>query len=99
MSIRMMEGFMVSGISSGMSCVFALLLGGAEACTRNVERDFEIVAPGFHAPKVQFAKYSYPPVSSFAEKRGGLFPFIDANDDGTFDPQTEVSGRCDLQRQ
>ena len=69
-----------------------LLMAG---CGHESPRDFEMVAPEFEASKVRFAAYGYSPVGTFANKRGDLLPFIDTDDDGKFDPNTEASGRCD----
>jgi hypothetical protein len=81
------------GILSSVALV--LLPGASPGCRRRTQRAFEIVAPAFELSRVQFASYGYSPVGAFAEKRGELVPFIDANGDGRFDPHTEASGRCD----
>jgi hypothetical protein len=82
-------------VSALFSAALVPLLGGSMACGHGSPRDFEIIAPTFDVSRVRFASYAYAPVGAFAETHGDLMPFMDANGDGSFDPQTEAAGRCD----
>jgi len=71
------------------------LLIGPVACGHESPRDLRVIAPAFAHSEVRFTSYDLMPVGAFADKRGAWLPFVDANHDGSFDPDIEASGRCD----
>src|ERR1041384_3413467 len=78
--------------SSGGISILVFILAG---CERRDPRSFDLVAPNLQASKVRFTMALFSPVGEFAEKRGPLLPFMDANGDGRWDQKTEAVGRCD----
>lgn len=74
-----------------------LLVGEYGACNRT--DDVRVISSVFDPSRVRFTSYAYAPVGAFAEKRGSRMPFVDANGNGSFDSDSEASGRCDRSAQ
>lgn len=87
-------------MSSRVRGCVAILVYCTMACQCTGRHEFEVIAPAFDASKIRFTdNVAYSPVGAFAARRGEQVPYVDANGDGRFDPQSEASGRCDQGKQ